>query len=133
MHVKVRSNPMNPRDRAAHLDALGDSLARINQGQVARIDAPCCAPCAGVSLKRDDALKDAASLVSDGYGGPVSIVAYAMAMANKKGKGPCRMQHEKHGEAVRPVYYNGAGERRDPLAVYAGHACPCGKLKGKQP
>ncbi len=130
MHVQVKSNPKNPRERAAHLDALGDSLAKINLTQIEAIDAPCCAPCAGVSLgKNVDVLKDAASLVSDGRGGPVSIVAYSMAVAMKKGK-HCHMRHEVHDEGTRPVYY-ADGERRDPLRVYMGHACPCGKLKGK--
>lgn len=131
--MKIQSNPKNPRERAAHLDALGDSLAKINHAQLSAIDAPCCAPCAGVSLcgGGDDALKDAASLVADGRGGPISIVAYSMAMAMKKGR-RCEMRHEVHDEGTRPVYY-ADGERRDPLRVYMGHDCPCGRLKGKKP
>lgn len=128
--MKIQTNPKNPRERAAYLDALGDSLAKINRDQLEAIEAPCCAPCAGISLGADDALKDASSLISDGRGGPISIVAYSMAMAMKKGK-HCHMRHETHDDGeTRPVYYADR-ERRDPLRVYQGHACPCGKLKGK--
>lgn len=131
MRLKIKLSPINPRETAEQLDALGGALASINATQLATVPKPpCCGPCGGVSLvKRDDAVKDASALLADGHGGPLSIVCYAAGHDIRKGH-KVKIRHERHGNGVRPVYYRDDGKRIDPLAVYAGQACPCGKKRG---
>jgi hypothetical protein len=121
-------SPINPRETAELLDALGGALTQINASQLASVEhPPCCGPCAGVSLVRsDDAIKDAAALMHEGHGGPLSIVCLAAAGDVRKGH-KVKIRHERHGNGVRPVYYRDDGERIDPLAVYAGAPRSCGK------
>lgn len=133
MRLKLKLSPINPRETAEQLDALGGALAQINASQLGAVDgSPCCGPCAGVALvSDDDAIKDAAALIRDGHGGPLSLVCLAAGKDVSRGH-EIKIRHERHGNGVRPVYYRSDGKRIDPLAVYAGRACACGKRGGKK-
>lgn len=132
MHVKLQLSPINPRETAELLDALGGALTQINASQLASVEhPPCCGPCAGISLVRsDDAIKDVAALMREGHGGPLSIVCLAAASDVHKGH-KVKIRHERHGKGVRPVYYREDGARIDPLAVYAGAPRQCGRQRSE--